>query len=360
MRGRGWAAVRGTISIIGLSGCQAAKPELPPASDGTSADDDDSAGPGDDGADVDDDGTPGTGGTTMPGASSGPTPADDTTGAPGMLVVDVSAVDFGDVDVGAEALAELQVTNVGDLPVSGIGAKPPGAPFAFQGGADAVYPGAEGDCGDVLDGGASCRITLALTPAIFGPSSSSITIDSDAGQITVPLVGRGLGATDNLLFNPGGEMGGSPPPGWSTEGGDWQAGASGQVLPHGGIGVIGSTEAWDPTTTSRQEVSIAELAALVDAGEMRMQLQGWLRAPNPNSAGGAVDLVASSVRGVDQTWALEPDDTLQWTSFAFEGDVPPGTASIVVELRCVRLGGGESCAVYFDDVSLVLEYAPNL
>ena len=338
------------FGLFGLAGCPAAKPEFPSGSGSTGEADDGGPSSGRPGASADD-GTPGSEST------SSPAPQDESGSAPAMLVVDVSALEFGDVQVGTSQTMELVLTNTGDELVGKLGADSPSDPFSFAGeGLDAEWPGDGGDCTAELAGGQSCRIVLSLVPAEFGEHTGSIQIDSEPGQLTVPLVGRGVGSTSNLLVNGDGEMPGAPPPGWVETGGSWESNASMTIRPHGGLRVILATDAWDgAATTLRQDVSLAGYSRLVERGEMRVRLEGWQRTAGPLGDEASANLVITSGPG-QQSWSTTSQPTAVWTSFELDAAVPVGAAQISVELVCTPTGAGEVCDAFFDDVSLVLTY----
>lgn len=342
----------GLVGLPGLVGCPAAKPEFPSAEGGTSGDDD--SGSAGTSADDGDDASTGSG-------SSGGAPMDGETGvAPGMLVVDASVVDFGDVNLGFQQTTEIVLRNSGDTPVSAIEAAPLTEPFAFFGDVPgAEFPGEGGDCGDTLAGGASCRVVLSLQPTEFGPHTGSLTLRSDTGEIVVPLSGRGVGSTANLLVNGDGEQQGSPPPGWTESEGSWNSGALLLLPAYEGLGALAATEAYDETwTTLRQDVSIVAYADLVAAGELRVRLDGWVRVGPGNGDLAWVGLEMTGMAGAVHEWESRPESPLMWTSLGHELPIAPGTVQIGVQLFCAPLGAGEDCEAYFDEVSLVLVYAP--
>lgn len=347
MRG-GWTAV-----LAALAGaCVGAPPPAPNAGmDGTGESED----------------TGSTSTTGGPGVSVGPLTTalptsgepDDTTDTrpvwPQLVLSDGPLYDFGDVDVGEQGQQLFAVTNVGTGAATGLAGVDLLAPFAYVGGS---YPGDGGDCGDSLGPGEVCLLTVELVPASYGPVQALLQVVHDDGDAGVELVGRGVGISDNLLINPGGERQGTPPPGWSNTGvGVWVAGSSAEVVAMEDSATIYANEG--PSGVEyvlEQVVEIPEeWLGLAEVGELRLSFVGFSR----SRIGSDEHRIRVEVRGAradvldehDSGWSTVP----LWEELAFSSLAPGGARELVVELYC-RKTAGALCSAFYDALELRLEY----
>lgn len=289
-------------------------------------------------------------------------PDDDTSeglpGTPELVISDGPVFDFGDVGLGEAAQGLLEVINVGGGVATGMTGTASSAPFSFAGGA---YPGAGGDCGDSLAPGSGCLVVVELAPSYFGPFQGQLRVEHDAGEASAELVGRGVGASTNLLVNPGGERLGSPPPGWSDSGpGNWVAEPPTSVMPYEGVSIISAADGLSgPAYVLQQIVSLEDdngtWSPLIDSGELQMSFTAWARSRIGD------DLYRIRLRYRDALAVtlgeyLTPWDSIpEWTEITLSETLPTGARSVVVELMCMKMQG-TLCSGYFDALDLHVEY----
>ena len=100
--------------------------------------------------------------------------------------------DFGTIATGAFVDAVLTVTNSGENNATTLSAAALTAPIFFTGG---NYPGTGGDCGVVLNAGASCSLVVRFAPSASGLATQTLTLDYNDGaasaQATRDLQGTG-------------------------------------------------------------------------------------------------------------------------------------------------------------------------
>lgn len=103
---------------------------------------------------------------------------------PGRLVLGATAVDFGAIAPGTQAVRTVTVRNPGESAVRITALEVPGAPYAMTGAA----------VGDVLAPGASVTLTVSFAPAAAGAFSGTLTVTGDdgLGPQRVALGGAGL------------------------------------------------------------------------------------------------------------------------------------------------------------------------
>ena len=106
------------------------------------------------------------------------------------ISVDPPALDFGELEVGSDATLDLTVSNEGTLPLTisdVVLSGPEAGDYAF-----------DNTCG-VLEGGASCTITVTLAPTDVGDRQATLTItsdDTDEGTLDIALSGTGAQIPD--------------------------------------------------------------------------------------------------------------------------------------------------------------------
>ncbi len=102
-----------------------------------------------------------------------------------------TSVNAGSVAVGSTGTTPVTITNSGDSPVVFEGATVPAGPFSITG-----LPAAD----TIIPAGTSLPATVSFTPNSAGPSSSTASIATDDGGITIPLTGTGTGGINWSLF----------------------------------------------------------------------------------------------------------------------------------------------------------------
>lgn len=350
MRGR--HATGATLLAATLAACAGAPPSFPPGAD---------TGGGSGGTAVG-----ATAGDPVPATSSGSsegTSGSDTTTVgddPGMpaLSIDEGTVDFGDVTLGERAGLLLVVRNTGSSEAINLGASLRAGAFSFAG--PAGFPGTGGDCLPILGAGEECRLELEFTPQVLGPDSGSVQLTADdAVAVSLPLIGRGVGTTANLLVNGDAEDLGAPPPGWVVVAGAWRAGAPSVVFPaHDGVGVL-LAEAEGPNERIRvleQAIDVSDIGELIDAGEVQVSLGGWLRMVNNGEV--TMSLRADDAMGLPATlWSAPSVSGTFWTEASIGEALPAGAATLTVVLACDS--GQLTCGGHFDDLELSLAYSPS-
>ncbi len=100
---------------------------------------------------------------------------------------------FGDVPVGGRATLNARIANTGNVAETITGATAAGGDFASTG-----LPAA----GTVLAPGASVSVPVTFAPQHTGDASSSFTVASDQGSVTVPLSGTGVSGASHLTIAP--------------------------------------------------------------------------------------------------------------------------------------------------------------
>lgn len=125
-----------------------------------------------------------------------------TTTASGNLAFSVGSYDFGNTAVGGSGQKTITISNNGEAQATSISANALSAPFSFLGG---TYPGTGGDCAATLDGGDTCTIVLAFSPAVQGAASTTlvITYTNGANPDSVSLPLSGTGGTGDLTISDG-------------------------------------------------------------------------------------------------------------------------------------------------------------
>ncbi|MEX1365665.1 MAG: hypothetical protein AB1Z98_21235 [Nannocystaceae bacterium] len=311
-----------------------------------------------------DDGGGVSGVATGPGGETGPvdpTGADTTSGpvsGDGVLEIsDGPVFDFSEVGLGGFAVHPFTVRNIGDGLANAIAAQDLGDAFEFEGGA---YPGSGGDCGSSLAALDSCTLVVSFVPPRPGLHAQELVLGYGGGlQAARSMVGGGVGSSDNLLANPDGESGaaGTPPPAWIDDGpGTWETGY--WINGQGGSGqfIAGSLGPNNTEYRLIQTVSAAPWATTIDAGAMRFDFSGWVRALEPGNDDHRVRVRYLDAKGaVLDTWSSGWETVGNWSSRSDARLAPPSTRSIEVQLGC-RKSGGEYCDAYYDSLDLRAVY----
>ncbi len=358
--------------VMGSVGCIAPPPALPAVSEtsstaGSSGTDDgavpttntavDTTGPGPNATNATNtDTTSGPGTSSFGSSSTGPGMA--TTGGEGALVIsDGPTFDFGDLPLDTNGVQLFVVSNVGDGPVVDMAGSPVQPPFGYVGGS---YPGDGGDCGAALDPMDDCSVAIEFAPTSPGLAEETFWMTvSGRDAASRPLQGGGVGQSDNLLVNPGGEMAGEPPPGWSNVGpGAWIAGVfQDENFPFSGANYIAGDQGPNSVPfVLRQEISVDAWASTIDRAAMRFDFDGYGRSFMFNNDDFRFTLTFEDAMGTElEEWTTGWEDSDNWQGYGDSRIVAPSTRVIGVELSC-RKFNGQYCQAYFDELSLRAAY----
>jgi len=156
-----------------------------------------------------------------------------------------------------------------------------------------------------------------------------------------------IAATDNLLQNPGAEDGKN---GWIFQGGfkTIKSGLTQGDSHTGDAHFYGGTGS--PTVSSAyQDIDVSEYANAIDAGNVSVTFNGWIRTRGDGDAG---QLVINFI-GSD-SHATEPYPLGTWKEHIIKRTVPKGVRTIRVEMVATRKSGFGTSA-YFDALSSVLD-----
>jgi hypothetical protein len=284
-----------------------------------------------------------------------PPPATTGMGAALLTISDGPQYDFGDVPTGGQASHVFTVTNDGDAEATGLGGMV-AAPFGFPGG----FPGSAGSCGNELGAGQSCTVEVTFSPgALIGLHAGTLTIGHDGPDALRGLQGGAAGQTGNLLTNPGGESGGTPPPGWSVAQGQWIAGAVlEEVSPAQGTGYLYSdTGPNNADYVLRQDVDVGAWALTIDQGALQFsfsgQGRGWVEGLGDEHRIRVHYLDAGG--GTLQVWTTNYQAITEWQGYSDSRLAPASTRTVRVELNCRKLSG-TWCNAYFDALDLHASY----
>jgi hypothetical protein len=294
--------------------------------------------------------------TTGPpdGSTTGEPPPTTSGGEPLLTISDGPTYDFGNVPTGGQASHSFLVTNTGDGEATGLSGAVP-APFGFPGG----FPGSGGDCGGSLGAGQSCMVEVAFTPTQLGVHAGTLAVSHDAGpDATRDVAGGGAGESDNLLGNPGGESGGTPPPSWTAVTGTWIAGVLlAETLPYAGVGYLYADAG--PNNTDyvlRQDVDVSQWATTLDQGVLHVSFSGRARAYWGGDDEHRIRVHYRDAGGATlQTWTTNYLSEASWQQYADARTAPSGTRTVRVELNC-RKNSGPYCHAYFDALDLRASY----
>ncbi len=319
-------------------------------------------GPG--GATTFDDPGTSTTGTTAPGvdttADTGPPADTETASGPSLTISHGPTHDFGTRQIGAAVTNRFTLTNVGDTEATGvvIGLVEPGID-------DSSLEIIANDCGDTLAANADCEIEVDFAPRLFGPHAGSLEVEfvdhrGETESVARALVGVGVGATDNLLVNGDGEVGGpdmSPPQGWTAGAGDWNyfgtdagLGGFGDYTIYPGEQVGGLSQ-----YTLSQQLQVDGLTTWGDAAGLTFHYRIQLRTFDIGDDPASIILRF----GDDGSNTIE-----EFPSAAFSGGWQQGTAEhiapanthdVQLVLGCLYMQGS-LCSAWFDDMELWAEW----
>lgn len=297
--------------------------------------------------------------STSPGDESNDgLPMDEgPSGHPLITISDGPMFDFGTHDLYEEVDQAFTITNEGDGDATALQVEELSGAFSIV----------THDCSDVLAPQATCEVQVGFVAAQFGTVQAELQIgfqDQDmATMASLPIVGRGVGVTRNLVYNGGGEDGAAmaiPPMDWSIGyGPTWMAIET--DMPYADARVIsagwGPPEPMPNTFTLDQQVDIAALTTWDDGAGLQIRYQAFHR---------------SEAMGDDPTWielrfldsgaqemGLHPGSYHSGTDWYMSvGNVqaPPGAHYVRISLQCDRMIG-DACSGFFDGVELFAEWA---
>lgn len=98
--------------------------------------------------------------------------------------------DFGTRVTGSSTAVLIPVVNTGGVAATSLSGSVLVGDFLFTGG---TYPGTGGSCGASLGAGGSCNLEVAFSPMLSGPSSSTLTLTYDDGNVPAASSTLGLG-----------------------------------------------------------------------------------------------------------------------------------------------------------------------
>jgi HYDIN/CFA65/VesB-like, Ig-like domain/Bacterial lectin/Abnormal spindle-like microcephaly-assoc'd, ASPM-SPD-2-Hydin/PQQ-like domain len=109
------------------------------------------------------------------------------------LAASPSSLSFGDRPTTTTATLNVQVTNTGTGPETISGSTVPSAPFTATG-----LPAG----GTVVPSGGSFMVSVSYAPTTAGSDSSSLTVTSTSGTLTIPVTGTAVTGQGHLTFSP--------------------------------------------------------------------------------------------------------------------------------------------------------------
>ncbi len=104
-----------------------------------------------------------------------------------------STLAFDTVPTGAHNTIGVSIVNTGTSSVTITGSTAPSAPFTATG-----FPAN----GSTLAPGASVSVSVTYTPTVAGNQSSSLSVSSNAGSVTVPISGNAVTGASHLSITP--------------------------------------------------------------------------------------------------------------------------------------------------------------
>ena len=126
--------------------------------------------------------------------STGTVPFDlHGTGTQAGLGASPSTLDFATVPTGAHKTESVTISNTGTAAVTITGSTAPTGDFVATG-----FPAN----GSTLAAGASVSISVTDTPSTSGPQTGSLSVDSSAGNVTVPLTGTAVTGASHMSITP--------------------------------------------------------------------------------------------------------------------------------------------------------------
>lgn len=302
------------------------------------------------------------GGASTSSATTLP-PADDTAegppmdegpvdGHPEVTISHGPAYDFGSRNLHDAIEHAFTVTNEGDGDATAVQVAGVGGAFFITG----------HDCPDVLAPAAACAVQVQFDPTVFGDFDTQLQIAfQDQGMATStsrPIVGRGVGATGNLLINGGGEAGNAiPPMGWTpVTGSNWSANWN-QVPPVEGTRTISAGFGPDIVQfTLLQQVHVTPLTNWGSAAGVRFYYRAFHRTGYENDDPNWVVL-----RFRDSGSGLlgeHPSGTISstvWNESVGNFLAPANTHYVQLVLECTRTMG-QYCNGFFDGLEVWAEW----
>jgi len=291
-----------------------------------------------------------TGGTE----SSGPAVDGSTGPAPDpaeLVLSDAPAYDFADLTVGDSTSHTFTLSNEGPGTAVGVAAAVVGPPFSLVDGST---------CGDTLESGGSCTVTVACAPTEWGVLTGSLVVDYDddqgGGSVEASLQVRGIGESAELLENGDAEQAGAPPPGWSLIAGAGINWSTNTLQSAGGMRSIYAGAGNLSAFRLLQAVDVSVWAPLVDGDGVTFQVRADTRASsNGDDFHGVILRFVDDGGDIIEELPSPLHDGPNWLELDESAVAPVGTRSVHVVLRCDK-NGGTFCDAYFDNVSLVARY----
>jgi hypothetical protein len=115
------------------------------------------------------------------------------TGTQAGLGATPSSLVFDTVPTGAHNTISVSIVNTGTSAVTITGSTPPAAPFTATG-----FPAN----GSTIAAGASVAVSVTYTPTVAGTQTSSLSVASSAGSVTVPISGNAVTGASHLSITP--------------------------------------------------------------------------------------------------------------------------------------------------------------
>jgi hypothetical protein len=115
------------------------------------------------------------------------------TGTQAGLGATPSSLVFDTVPTGAHNTISVSIVNTGTSAVTITGSTPPAAPFTATG-----FPAN----GSTIAAGASVAVSVTYTPTVAGTQTSSLSVSSSAGSVTVPISGNAVTGASHLTITP--------------------------------------------------------------------------------------------------------------------------------------------------------------
>ncbi|MBB5873415.1 hypothetical protein F4553_006849 [Allocatelliglobosispora scoriae] len=115
------------------------------------------------------------------------------TGTQAGLGATPSTLAFGTVPTGARKTIGVSILNTGTSAVTITGSTPPTGPFTATG-----FPAN----GSTIAAGSSVAISVTYAPTVAGNQTSSLTVTSNAGAVTVPINGTAVTGAAHLTITP--------------------------------------------------------------------------------------------------------------------------------------------------------------
>lgn len=298
---------------------------------------------------------PSAGSTSTAGTSF----TDETTSSP----LDVAELAFE--YLGPPTLQLGSVTE-GTVVVSNVGLAPANA-LSLQAVSLSIV---ENDCGDVLEEGSECRLTVELSSVTLGPTSAGVVVaysdDLGPSEASIVLELDNLGETENLLPDSGFEscpVGQSPSDWVGTAKGEWscleswssfQPYAGNRMVASGsgpfGEGAFRLNHVVDlkpyahAIATGAAGIAVRGHAASGYGDQQRLELLEW-----------SEDLEGSWVMGTEFS-----DTDLEWLEFDERALLSSASGSATLSFECLQIEGKGSaipyCNSYFDSFEIRVVY----